>query len=228
MQDDAVRKALAAELAERARQAVAAKAAAASSTTAAPTTSAANRKGAVSTVPGDLGASDGDVNAQDTNGSIPLGGDVGGQTGKGGVGSRPAGADATDFGSPTWVCPVQGPVAFADTWGAPRSGGRVHQGVDMIGERGLPVVAVVDGFAQQNVNELGGNTVLFTGTDGNKYYYAHLDSWANLGQVTAGTVIGYLGQTGNAQFSVPHLHFEIHPGGGEPADPYPTVRAHCV
>jgi murein DD-endopeptidase MepM/ murein hydrolase activator NlpD len=122
---------------------------------------------------------------------------------------------------------VLGPVSFGDTWGAPRSGGRTHQGVDMIGSRGLPLIAVVDGFVSQKVNELGGNTVTLAGADGNKYYYAHLDSWAAQGVVTAGTIVGYLGQTGNAQFSVPHLHFEIHPGGGAAVNPYPTTRAHC-
>ena len=125
------------------------------------------------------------------------------------------------------MCPVQGPVGFGDTWGAPRSGGRSHQGVDMIGAKGLPIIAVVDGFAQSKVNTLGGNSIWLSGADGNKYYYAHLDGWATLGAVTAGTVIGYVGQTGNAQFSVPHLHFQIHPGGGAPVNPYPTVRSHC-
>jgi murein DD-endopeptidase MepM/ murein hydrolase activator NlpD len=122
---------------------------------------------------------------------------------------------------------VNGPVGFGDTWGAPRSGGRRHQGVDMIGDRGLPLVAVVDGFVQQKTNSLGGNAVWLSGADGNKYYYAHLDSWGAAGSVTAGTVIGTLGDTGNARFSIPHLHFEIHPGGGAAVNPYPTVRAHC-
>lgn len=155
------------------------------------------------------------------------GGVGGGQTGNSGIGGRPGGVLGVDLGFDGWACPVQGPIGFGDTWGAPRSGGRQHQGVDIIGERGLPLVAVVDGFAQQRTNTLGGMVVWLTGTDGNKYYYAHLDGWASLGQVTAGTVIGYLGDTGNAKFSVPHLHFEIHPGGGAAVNPYPTVRAHC-
>jgi murein DD-endopeptidase MepM/ murein hydrolase activator NlpD len=77
------------------------------------------------------------------------------------------------------------------------------------------------------VNELGGNTVHLTGVDGNGYYYAHMDSWASVGQVTKGTVIGYVGDTGNARFSTPHLHFEIHPGNGAAVNPYPTVKANC-
>jgi peptidoglycan LD-endopeptidase LytH len=158
--------------------------------------------------------------------SKSTGGLGGGLTGNTGAGARPGGA-AGDLAGPGWVCPVQGPNGFYDTWGAPRSGGRSHQGVDMIANRGVPLVAVVDGFAQSKVNTLGGNTVLLSGADGNKYYYAHLDSWATLGQVTAGTVIGYVGDTGNAKFSTPHLHFEIHPGGGVAVNPYATVRNHC-
>jgi murein DD-endopeptidase MepM/ murein hydrolase activator NlpD len=154
------------------------------------------------------------------------GGSGGGQTGTIGVGGLP-GSSPGDLGFEGWLCPVQGPVGFGDTWGAPRSGGRTHLGVDMIGAKGLPLVAVVDGFAASKVNELGGNTVALSGVDGNRYYYAHLDSWGTLGAVTAGTVIGYVGQTGNAIYSVPHLHFEIHPGGGAAVNPYPTVRAHC-
>ena len=90
------------------------------------------------------------------------------------------------------------------------------------------MLAVVDGVAVAKENVLGGMTVTLTGADGNRYYYAHLDGYGTLGTVTAGTQIGMLGQTGNAQYSVPHLHFEIHPGGGPAVDPYPTTRAHCL
>ena len=170
----------------------------------------------------------GGVGAGDGGDSAPalLAGSGGGRTGGGGAGNRPGG-NAGDLGGAGWLCPVQGPVAFGDTWGEPRSGGRRHEGVDMIGDRGLPLVAVVDGFAQQGFNELGGNTVSLTGADGNRYYYAHLDTYAATGQVSAGTVVGYLGDTGNAKFSIPHLHFEIHPGGGAAVNPYASVLAHC-
>ena len=97
----------------------------------------------------------------------------------------------------------------------------------MIGPTGVPLLAVVDGFAAAKNNTLGGVAIWFTGADGNKYYYAHLDRYEKLGAVSKGDVIGYIGQTGNAKFSVPHLHFEIHPGGGAAVNPYPTVRAHC-
>jgi murein DD-endopeptidase MepM/ murein hydrolase activator NlpD len=160
-----------------------------------------------------------------TRPSLPSGG--GGQTGGGGNGSFPGGG-GNDYAGPGWVCPTgASPAPFADTWGAPRSGGRRHQGVDMIGQRGIPVLAVVDGVAEAKQNALGGTTIWFTGVDGNSYYYAHLDGYRQLGSVTAGTPIGILGQTGNAQFSIPHLHFEIHPGGGPAVNPYPTVAAHC-
>jgi murein DD-endopeptidase MepM/ murein hydrolase activator NlpD len=159
-----------------------------------------------------------------TRPSLPDAG--GGQTGGGGIGGF--GGGGFDFGGPNWICPTGAESApFADTWGAPRSGGRRHQGVDMIGTRGIPVLAVVDGVAEPHTNVLGGTTVWLTGADGNGYYYAHLDKYGQLGQVKAGTVIGFLGQTGNAQFSIPHLHFEIHPAEGPAVNPYQTVSAHC-
>ena len=229
LKDEAVRKALEAEEAERRRQ-EAAKAEQDKQAQRAANSAGQQVPIALNT-PAGGGSADGGDGSSDDEIDAPAsgqgsGGTSAGQTGANGAGSRPGGSPG-DLGTPGWLCPVQGPVGFGDTWGAPRSGGRTHQGVDMIGARGLPLVAVVDGFASSKVNTLGGNTVTLMGADGNRYYYAHLDDWGTLGAVTAGTVVGYLGQTGNARFSVPHLHFEIHPGGGAAVNPYPTVRAHC-
>jgi murein DD-endopeptidase MepM/ murein hydrolase activator NlpD len=128
--------------------------------------------------------------------------------------------------NPSWICPVAGPVAFGDTWGAARSGGRHHEGVDMISPSGTPLVAVVAGTVTMRVTPLGGNSVSLNGVDGNRYYYAHMSRWEGGSRpVSAGEVIGYVGATGNA--SGPHLHFEIHPGGGGPINPYSTVRRYC-
>lgn len=176
------------------------------------------------------GSDGGDVGQGIHTGNSASGSSTGGTTGGGGSGGRPASGVGTIYGQgETWVCPIQ-PVtatAFADTFGQPRSGGRLHQGVDMISARGTQMVAVVDGVATARQNTLGGNTISFAGNDGNGYYYAHLDSYAALGAVVKGTVIGYVGDTGNAKFSTPHLHFEIHPGGGPAVDPTPTVAANC-
>lgn len=124
------------------------------------------------------------------------------------------------------VCPVAGPRSFADTWGAPRSGGRSHEGVDMMAPGGTPLVAVESGSATFKTNRLGGNAVWVTGTSGTKYYYAHLSAWEGSSRtVSQGEVIGYVGATGNT--SVNHLHFEVHPGGGRAVNPYPYVRSAC-
>lgn len=173
------------------------------------------------------GSDGGDVGNGVLTGLKASGGSAGGTTGSGGAGGRPGVRVDQIYGTgDDWVCPVQGPNGFADTWGAPRSGGRKHEGVDMISPRGTMVVAVVDGFAKPQTNDLGGTTIWFTGADGNKYYYAHLDAYATLGDVVKGEVIGYVGDSGNAR-GTPHLHFEIHPLGGPAVDPYPTVRENC-
>jgi murein DD-endopeptidase MepM/ murein hydrolase activator NlpD len=153
------------------------------------------------------------------------GGTSGGRTGTGGSGSNPSPIDTGAGYLDTIICPMPG-SAFADTWGAPRSGGRSHQGVDMIAPRGIPIYAVTSGFATFKSNRLGGNAVSLVGANGNRYYYAHLDSYQGASRsVSQGEVIGYNGDSGNARFSTPHLHFEIRPGGGLPTNPYPTVRA---
>lgn len=127
------------------------------------------------------------------------------------------------------VCPVLGPVAFSDSWGAPRSGGRSHKGVDMMSPTGTPTVAPVDGTVVHRNSGLGGMSWGVTGENGDYYYGAHLSAYENvgIGQVEAGTIIGYVGQTGNARYTAPHLHFEIHPAGGAAINPYPYVSDSC-
>jgi murein DD-endopeptidase MepM/ murein hydrolase activator NlpD len=126
------------------------------------------------------------------------------------------------------ICPVQGPVAFSDSWGDPRSGGRAHKGVDMLSPTGTPTVAPVSGTVRHSGNSLGGLSWHLDGDNGHYYYGTHLSAYANqgAGHVEAGTVIGYVGDTGNAR-GTPHLHFEIHPNGGAAVNPYPAVAAAC-
>lgn len=130
-------------------------------------------------------------------------------------------------------CPVDGVTAFSDTWGAPRSGGRTHQGVDMLAVRGTPAVAIEAGtVARLRSGGLGGVTVWLRGDSGDSFYYAHLDGWApglSRGErLAGGEVLGFVGTTGNAPASIPHLHFEHHPGGGGAVNPYPLVRSLCA
>jgi hypothetical protein len=127
--------------------------------------------------------------------------------------------------------PVHGPCWYGDTWLAPRGGGRRHQGVDLITAPGNYVYAVVDGTLSRRAwdapGRLSGNAWWLRGDDGNTYFYAHLSDFApglKVGaRVRAGEVLGFVGSTGNS--SGPHLHFEIHPGGGPAVNPYPVVRA---
>ena len=151
------------------------------------------------------------------------GGSAGGRTGGGGGGTNPRAAGTGFLDS--IICPIQGPSAYGDTWGAPRSGGRRHQGTDMLAPTGTPLQAVIGGEVAHRQNSLGGITISLLGDNGNRYYYAHLVGYEGLpGRVEQGQVIGYVGDTGNAT-GVPHLHFEIRPGSGVPVNPYASVRA---
>jgi murein DD-endopeptidase MepM/ murein hydrolase activator NlpD len=108
-----------------------------------------------------------------------------------------------------------------------RSGGRRHEGVDMIGSLGMALYAVTSGSVQFKQTPLGGNSAWVNGNNGNRYFYAHLDGFAGESRsVERGELIGYMGHTGNAN-GVNHLHFEVHPGGGSAVNPYPTVAAIC-
>jgi murein DD-endopeptidase MepM/ murein hydrolase activator NlpD len=127
-------------------------------------------------------------------------------------------------------CPVSRPFSFVDSFGDPRSGGRAHKGVDIMNPMGNKVHAVVDGvISRQTTSSLGGVSLYLRGDDGNEYYYAHLSRYASrAGQrVKAGELIAYNGATGNAAWSGPHVHFELHPGGSGAVNPYPFVKAAC-
>jgi peptidoglycan LD-endopeptidase LytH len=152
-------------------------------------------------------------------------------------------------GSGGWVtglielCPVQGAVAYWDDFGAPRYSGGYHQhaGNDMFAPHGTPVVAPFRGTAVTATNSIGGLAVKVFGENG-WVYNAHLSSIGRLGDVEAGEVIGYVGDTGNAKGTAPHNHFEWHPlrppsdswtspyGAnlvGSAVDPYPYLNAVC-
>ena len=125
------------------------------------------------------------------------------------------------------AAPVRGACRFANSWQATRGGGRLHVGIDLISPAGTPVVAAANGTLTRQTTEgsRSGNAWWLTTSSGTYFFYAHLASLANglsVGsRVQAGDVIGYVGSTGNAVS--PHLHFEIHPSGGGPVNPYSAI-----
>jgi murein DD-endopeptidase MepM/ murein hydrolase activator NlpD len=126
------------------------------------------------------------------------------------------------------VFPVAGAARFSDDFLAPRPGGRYHEGIDIFSPRGTPIVAVADGtLSQVGSSGISGNRLWLRAGDGTSYFYAHLDGFSPAARegasVSAGTVVGYNGDTGDARGTSPHLHFEIHPGGGGPVRPFPII-----
>lgn len=127
--------------------------------------------------------------------------------------------------------PVSGvePAHLADTWGAARDGDRSHEGIDVFAERGTPVTSTTRGVVGA-VREggLGGRQVWVRGPGLENHYYAHLDDWAEglvAGDVVLpGDVLGYVGDSGNARGTSPHLHYGIYGDGGA-LDPLPRLRA---
>ncbi|HWG95218.1 MAG TPA: M23 family metallopeptidase, partial [Mycobacteriales bacterium] len=147
-----------------------------------------------------------------------------------GVGADPTGSRDVYVG-PRGACPVGAVHSFTDTWHAPRSGGRKHQGTDVFAPYGAPAYAVVDGVVERwGSGGLGGISLWIRGDDGARYYYAHnVSNVAAPGsRVRAGDLVAYVGTTGNAATTPPHIHFEAHPpGGGGARNPYPWLRALC-
>ncbi|MGI9599098.1 MAG: peptidoglycan DD-metalloendopeptidase family protein [Acidimicrobiales bacterium] len=126
------------------------------------------------------------------------------------------------------TCPVAGDHSFIDSWGFARSGGRRHKGVDILAATGTPIVAPVNGVVSFRSNRVGGRSFHLTDENGNYYYGTHMSGYGDVeGEVRAGQVIGYVGDDGNAA-GIPHLHFEIHPGGrGSQINPFVDSAAVC-
>ena len=126
-----------------------------------------------------------------------------------------------------WVCPLPDSI-FINDWGFPRPGGRTHEGNDLFAPIGTPVLAPVSGSLTTKEGPIGGLQFNLMGDDGVLYIGTHLSKYGEAGQVSAGTIIGYVGDTGNAAGAKPHLHFEMHPGAGDnPVNPYPTLVRAC-
>lgn len=147
------------------------------------------------------------------------------------------------------VFPVDGKVTYTDTFGAPRSG-HTHEGQDLMGAKMLPLLAAVDGVVHRvKFDNAVGNSVTIKAADGWTYHYIHVnndrpgtdDGQATRDQafppsivtgakVTKGQVVGYLGDSGNAENTAPHLHFEIRQPAaagayqGAPINPYQSLQ----
>lgn len=117
---------------------------------------------------------------------------------------------------------------FEDTYGAPR-GKRTHEGADIFAPEGTEVYAVDDGRVEYFADDgkgIGGNVATLHATDTTRYVYSHLHGFAGVARkVKAGELIGYVGKTGNAKTTPPHLHFEIHPLEGASINPTPALKA---
>lgn len=127
--------------------------------------------------------------------------------------------------------PTQGPCWYHDTWGDARSGGRTHVGTDIFTVPGEHVYAVADGVLTSRTwaqpGNISGNAWRLTAADGTSFFYAHLADFApglsEGSRVEQGQIIGWVGSTGNT--TVSHLHFEVHPSGDDPVNPYPILRS---
>jgi murein DD-endopeptidase MepM/ murein hydrolase activator NlpD len=135
-----------------------------------------------------------------------------------------------------YVFPVYGDVGFSNTFGAPRAAVAWHHGEDIFAPLGTPILAVADGTVfSVGWNDIGGYRLWIRDDQGNQFYFAHLSAFSSLAvngnRVRAGQVVGFVGNTGDAESTPPHLHFEIHPaamldmGYDGVVSPYPYLLA---
>jgi murein DD-endopeptidase MepM/ murein hydrolase activator NlpD len=135
-----------------------------------------------------------------------------------------------------YVFPVYGPASYGDTFGAPRADTGWHHGEDIFASLGAPILAVANGTVYSvGWNDIGGLRLWLQDRAGNEFYYAHLSAYSPLAvngaQVKAGDVLGFMGNTGDAEHTPYHLHFEIHPtsllykGYDGAVAPYPYLNA---
>jgi murein DD-endopeptidase MepM/ murein hydrolase activator NlpD len=131
--------------------------------------------------------------------------------------------------APRLPIPVDGvtPRQLQDTWGGPRSGGRHHEGIDIFAPHNTPIRSTTDGIVVTvGRNKLGGQIVRVFGPAGEWHYYAHLDHFADVHPgdvIRGGTVLGYVGVTGNAKGTPFHLHYGIYRRLGGAMNPYPRL-----
>ena len=129
-----------------------------------------------------------------------------------------------------FMFPVYGSHNYTDTFGAFRADTGFHQGNDVFAAAGAPVVAVTSGrLFNVGTLRISGNRLWVRSDKGDCFFYAHLSAFATDARdglrVKAGQVVGFVGSTGDAERTPPHLHFEVHPGCGPAVDPYPFLRA---
>lgn len=125
-----------------------------------------------------------------------------------------------------WICPVSN-ASFFNDWGFPRGGGvRYHEGNDLFASHGSPVYAPVSGTVEFKTGSIGGKQFNLRGDDGVMYLGSHMSEFGVSGKVRAGDVVGYIGNSGNAVGTRPHLHFGMYLSDGTVINPYPTLVAH--
>ncbi len=145
---------------------------------------------------------------------------------------RPAQTPAAPASRGGIACILARPYSYVDTWGAARSSGRTHQGTDVMAPYGAQVYAYTAGVvSRESTSTNGGLQLYLQGDNGVEYFYAHLSRYAVPAgtRVLAGQLVAYNGQSGNAQYTAPHVHFEVHPGGpgSTPVNPFPYVQRAC-